>query len=245
MNRMDKLSKEGSDQQIFAPIPLMEPKLYYNPLMNENLLLGGQTSNNSKNNKNLNLSQPKISKKNKKNKTSIEISLISLLNAISDLSSKELNTNTNSKKDISIKNDSFSSDSEKQGDSYAVMELLTQKTKRNQKYCNACPHHNAPHYAKGMCSNCYHSRGRKKKPWNCPHANKFHYALGLCQNCYQMRYMKKQNDDGIKIIQTSSNLELEDFSNNSITENKEKTKPITKRGKSCSNRHSKKKLINI
>ena len=46
MNRMDKLSKEGSDQQIFTPIPLMEPNLYYNPLMNENLLLGGQTSNN-------------------------------------------------------------------------------------------------------------------------------------------------------------------------------------------------------
>ena len=60
-----------------------------------------------------------------------------------------------------------------------------------------------------------------------------------------MRYMKKQNDDGIKIIQTSSNLELEDFSNNSVIEKKEKTKPITKRGKSCSTRHSKKKLINI
>ena len=211
MNRTEKISKQGNNQQIFTPISLVEPNLYYNPLMNENLLLNEQSSNNTKNNKNLNLSQPKNSKKNKKNKNSIEISLISLLNAISDLSTKELNTNTNSKKDISIKNDSFSSDSEKQGDSYAVMELLTQKTKRNQKYCNACPHHNAPHYAKGMCSNCYHSRGRKKKPWNCPHGNKFHYALGLCQNCYQMRYMKKQNDDGIKIIQTSSNLDLEDF----------------------------------
>ena len=43
-----------------------------------------------------------------------------------------------------------------------------------------------------MCSNCYHSRGRSKKPWNCPHVNKTHYALGLCQNCYQMNYIKKQ-----------------------------------------------------
>ena len=83
------------------------------------------------------------------------------------------------------------------------MELLTQKTKRNQKYCDACPHHNAPHYAKGMCSNCYHSRGRQKKPWNCPHSNKFHYALGLCQNCYQMGYRKKIGDDGCKIQENS------------------------------------------
>ena len=57
--------------------------------------------------------------------------------------------------------------------------------------------------------------------------------------------MKKQNDDGIKIIQTSSNLDLEDFSNNSFIENKEKNKQINKKGKSCSIRHSKKKLINI
>ncbi len=52
-------------------------------------------------------------------------------------------------------------------------------------------HTSAPHYAKGMCSNCYHSKGRSKKPWNCVHVNKAHYALGLCQNCYQMAYIKK------------------------------------------------------
>ena len=44
-----------------------------------------------------------------------------------------------------------------------------------------------------MCSNCYHSKGRSKKPWKCCHFNKSHYALGLCQNCYQMSYIKKQN----------------------------------------------------
>ena len=127
------------------------------------------------------------------------------------------------------------------------MELLTQKTKRNQKYCNACPHHNAPHYAKGMCSNCYHSRGRKKKPWRCPHLNKFHYAHGLCQNCYQMKYMKKQNDqpdDGIK-IPSSSNIDLEELSFNSFDEIKEKSDSVNKlkkgRSKSRSIRHSKKK----
>ena len=49
------------------------------------------------------------------------------------------------------------------------------------------------HYAKGMCSNCYHSKGRIKKPWKCPHINKTHYALSVCQNCYQMNYIKKQS----------------------------------------------------
>ena len=70
---------------------------------------------------------------------------------------------------------------------------IGKKKKRNGKLCTNCPHTYAPHYAKGMCSNCYHSKGRSKKPWKCCHFNKSHYALGLCQNCYQMSYIKKQN----------------------------------------------------
>ena len=70
---------------------------------------------------------------------------------------------------------------------------IGKKKKRNGKLCTNCPHTYAPHYAKGMCSNCYHSKGRSKKPWKCSHFNKSHYALGLCQNCYQMAYIKKQN----------------------------------------------------
>ena len=72
--------------------------------------------------------------------------------------------------------------------------LLNKKKKRNGKLCTNCPHKFSPHYAKGMCSNCYHSKGRIKKPWNCPHVNKAHYALGLCQNCYQIEYIKKQSE---------------------------------------------------
>jgi len=239
INRMDKLSLEGNEEQLFTPITLMNPNLYYNSFLNQNLL-SPNYSQNINNINSFNIPKPLISKNKSKKNTPIEISLISLLNAISDLNSKNLNTNY--KKENSIKNESFSSESEKQGDSYAMMELLTQKTKRNQKYCNACPHHNAPHYAKGMCSNCYHSRGRKKKPWNCPHTNKFHYAHGLCQNCYQMRYMKKQNDDGVKIGLTNSNIDIEDFSNNSPNLNNEINEYGNKRGKSSSNRHSKKKI---
>ena len=72
--------------------------------------------------------------------------------------------------------------------------LLGKKKKRVEKLCTNCPHVYSRHYAKGMCSNCYHSKGRIKKPWNCPHVNKSHYALGLCQNCYQIAYIKKQSD---------------------------------------------------
>ena len=79
--------------------------------------------------------------------------------------------------------------------------LLNKKKKRNSKLCTNCPHKFSPHYAKGMCSNCYHSKGRSKKPWNCSHINKTHYALGLCQNCYQMAYIKKQSqNDNNKFI---------------------------------------------
>lgn len=46
-----------------------------------------------------------------------------------------------------------------------------------------------------MCSNCYHSRGRNKKPWKCHHGSKPHYALGLCQNCYQMHYTKNKKEN--------------------------------------------------
>ena len=52
--------------------------------------------------------------------------------------------------------------------------LIGKKKKRNEKLCTECPHINEPHYAKGMCSNCYHSKGRSKKPWKCIRINKTH-----------------------------------------------------------------------
>ena len=73
------------------------------------------------------------------------------------------------------------------------------KKKRKSKKITACPHVLKNHYAKvipfiyqNMCDNCYHCRGRKKRPWNCVHQDKFHYALGLCQNCYQKWYCKSK-----------------------------------------------------
>ena len=72
--------------------------------------------------------------------------------------------------------------------------LIGKKKKRTVRINTECPHKFSQHYAKGMCSNCYHSKGRNKKPWNCPHLSKSHYALGVCQNCYQMDYIKKQGN---------------------------------------------------
>ena len=237
---MDYLSTPVKESQVFSPSPIaiMNPNLYYNSLLAQNLPITQHFPNKSQNDNNFNLSKSKSPKSKP-----LEISLISLLNAISDLKGKSSSSDSNStsKKGVSNINDSESSDSEKQGDSYAVMELLSQKTKRNQKYCNACPHHNAPHYAKGMCSNCYHSRGRKKKPWKCPHLNKFHYAHGLCQNCYQMKYMKKQNNDGLKLPHSNSNLDFEELSN-TIEEIMEKSESVNKKGKIKKNRHSKKNI---
>lgn len=53
-----------------------------------------------------------------------------------------------------------------------------------------CPHKSRRHYAKNMCINCYHRRGRTKKAWACVHVEKLHYSKGLCQNCYLAKYYR-------------------------------------------------------
>ena len=193
---MDAVSQQKNPSQIYPQVDFLEPNLYYSPFIPSKNMIPFKSQN-----------PPQIpTNKNSKKINTLEISLISLLNAISEYNESNINSEKTEKSDELNKEENFN-----------IMELLTQKTKRNQKYCDACPHHNAPHYAKGMCSNCYHSRGRQKKPWNCPHSNKFHYALGLCQNCYQMRYMKKIGDDGCKIQENSGGNTNENIVEESIT----------------------------
>ena len=61
------------------------------------------------------------------------------------------------------------------------------------RICSSCPHKHATHYAKNMCKNCYHRRGREKKADKCPHTDKAHYSKGLCQNCYLAdNYLKRK-----------------------------------------------------
>ena len=113
---------------------------------------------------------------------------------IPEISCSSDNSSLKKKKDNIDKESTSSNSSEKEvnENNANACNVLGKKKKRITKICTDCPHKFAVHYAKGMCSNCYHSRGRSKKPWNCPHVNKTHYALGLCQNCYQMNYIKKQ-----------------------------------------------------
>lgn len=59
---------------------------------------------------------------------------------------------------------------------------------RKKREVFKCPHQDKKHYAKNMCINCYHRRGRTKKAWDCPHSDKLHYSKGLCQNCYLAKY---------------------------------------------------------
>ena len=52
----------------------------------------------------------------------------------------------------------------------------------------ACPHTQKKHYAKNMCSTCYHKQGRGHFARSCPHKDKPLYARGKCQSCYLQQY---------------------------------------------------------
>jgi hypothetical protein len=61
---------------------------------------------------------------------------------------------------------------------------------RRTKYVTNCEHVDRKHYAKGLCSSCYHKEGRTKLAWNCPHNDRVLYAKGCCQECYSV--LKRQ-----------------------------------------------------
>jgi hypothetical protein len=71
------------------------------------------------------------------------------------------------------------------------------KRSKSAKGVTECPHAERKHYAKNMCYNCYHNRGRNKCAWKCGHKEKRHYAKGLCQNCYHSSY-KESNPSVVK-----------------------------------------------
>ena len=53
-----------------------------------------------------------------------------------------------------------------------------------------CPHYRRKHYAKGMCSSCYHKSGRTALAHICRHKDRPLYAKGKCQYCYLRRYSR-------------------------------------------------------
>lgn len=53
-----------------------------------------------------------------------------------------------------------------------------------------CPHYVRKHYAKGMCSSCYHKSGRSATASICRHKDRPLYAKGRCQYCYLRHYSR-------------------------------------------------------
>lgn len=150
------------------------PGILPNPLQNSNLIINHFFSNN--------LYNPNPIKTD-------ENTLLTLMGSL-HRQNQQLNNSNNNKSDLNNKNINLPIEVNNDEDDEDE-EFLDKKRKINYS-CPNCPHKDAPHYAKGMCSNCYHTKGRKKKPTKCPHKEKALYALGVCQNCYQMNYVKKQ-----------------------------------------------------
>jgi hypothetical protein len=80
-------------------------------------------------------------------------------------------------------------------------------SKRKRRKSNVCGHLDRDHYAKNLCYNCYHRKGRTKKPWNCSHDRL--YAQGLCQNCYINEYNRKKRLNEVK--KSEDEIESEEF----------------------------------
>jgi len=66
-----------------------------------------------------------------------------------------------------------------------------QSAKKIKKKRNICGHTDRKHYAKGLCSLCYHKKSRDQKPKLCSHDKL--YARDLCQKCYAAKYRSKEN----------------------------------------------------
>lgn len=76
---------------------------------------------------------------------------------------------------------------------------------RRTKVVTNCEHVDRKHYAKGLCSSCYHKGGRTKLAYNCPHYDRVMYAKGRCQECYsvlkrQRKQMKKQLNNELRSL---------------------------------------------
>lgn len=75
---------------------------------------------------------------------------------------------------------------------------------RKTKVITNCKHTNRKHYAKGLCSTCYHKTGRTKLAWNCKHTDELHYAKGCCQECYLTFHSKRGKSKLRKMLNEQS-----------------------------------------
>jgi len=85
---------------------------------------------------------------------------------------------------------------------------------RKKKEITNCEHVDQKFYAKGMCKNCYHKKGRTKPANCCP--NKTMYSRNLCQNCYMKYYGKQRRRDNREHKLDEANLFAESDQDKSI-----------------------------
>uniref|UniRef100_A0A7S3J2X6 Uncharacterized protein n=1 Tax=Euplotes harpa TaxID=151035 RepID=A0A7S3J2X6_9SPIT len=74
---------------------------------------------------------------------------------------------------------------------YIQIEREKQCSRRTKVVTN-CEHFDRKHYAKGLCSTCYHKEGRTKLAWDCEHTDRVHYAKGCCQDCYLLYHSTRR-----------------------------------------------------
>lgn len=85
--------------------------------------------------------------------------------------------------------------------------IQVQKVKENSrktKVVTKCGHIDRKHYAKGLCSTCYHKGGRTKNAWKCEHSKRLHYAKGCCQECYITFHSKRGQNKLRRMIDDDS-----------------------------------------
>ena len=92
-----------------------------------------------------------------------------------------------------------------------------------------CPHTDKKPYAKGMCHNCYHKRGKSKMASACGHTTKPHYSNGLCQNCYLAQYYQKRKAK--QQLKAQEQNKLKDTKGTSESQEPFKTPKVDKKGK--------------
>lgn len=73
-----------------------------------------------------------------------------------------------------------------------AQEQKTIPGQRKRREIFKCPHTDKVHYAKNMCHNCYHRKGKTKMAHACGHTDRSHYSSGMCQNCYLAKYYLKR-----------------------------------------------------
>jgi hypothetical protein len=76
---------------------------------------------------------------------------------------------------------------------------------RKTKVITKCNHVDRKHYAKGLCSTCYHRSGRTKTAWKCQHTDQLHYAKGCCQECYLTFHSKRGKNRMKKLLTNEKN----------------------------------------